>query len=496
VSASNAAVLPLNPKTLVVVASYGEKNLKFLREMIGNYRKMSLTFDFVVVSEAPKDLGPDVKVVVGLPSKDTWSLPFAHKAVMAENADRYDLFIYTEDDMDVSEGNLRAFLAVTPELADDEIAGYLRYERDQDQKPLLTDVHGAFHWVAESVRRRGRHVFAEFTNEHAGFYVLTRAQLKRALASGGYLVGPYRARYGLPETAATDPYTRCGFRKVICLDLLDDFLIRHMSNLYIHRHGVPRAAFEEQVQALLEIANGVLPGTSLCPVEPKVLQQEWCKSYFEGPDPDLLELLPPRPQSVLSIGCGWGASEQALLPRGASVTVLPLDSVTGSQVARLGIEVVHGELRQSLQALKGRQFEAVMMTNLLHLQADPRQVLAECCRLVGAGGTLLLGGPNFGRFPVRVKRLLRQGDYGKLGDYEASGTSVCGPATFKRQLAEAGLSVSAVRWLDHSRLTGGAGNGRLHLGALTARRWLLRAGKPLAPTSQRTDLKRATESAR
>ena len=92
---------------------------------------MTMEVDVIVVSEAPKDLGPEVKVIVGLPSPNPWSLPFAHKAVFAQNVDRYDLFIYSEDDMYVTEENIQAFLRATPQLEPREIAGYLRYEIGQ-----------------------------------------------------------------------------------------------------------------------------------------------------------------------------------------------------------------------------------------------------------------------------------------------------------------------------------------------------------------------------
>src|SRR5262245_51309409 len=52
-------------RLLVAISSYGEKNLHFLEKLIENYRKMAMAVDVVVVSNAPKDLGPDVNVVVG-----------------------------------------------------------------------------------------------------------------------------------------------------------------------------------------------------------------------------------------------------------------------------------------------------------------------------------------------------------------------------------------------------------------------------------------------
>src|SRR4029079_14175978 len=105
------------------------------------------------------------------------------------------------DDIEVSQANIGAFLGLTESLEPDEIAGFLRYEVNGSGERSLPDVHAHFRWKPESVCRRGEHIIAEFTNEHAGFYVLTQKQLRRALASGGFLQEPYEGRYGMLETA-------------------------------------------------------------------------------------------------------------------------------------------------------------------------------------------------------------------------------------------------------------------------------------------------------
>src|SRR5271170_302069 len=151
-------------RLLVTIASYGDKNVEFLKKVIRRYQSMKMQVDIVVVSEAPKTLDSEVRVVVGLPSKNPWSLPFAHKQIFSENVNRYDLFAYSEDDMDVTETNIEAFLSATAQLAPDEIAGFFRYEIDESGKWFVTEPWGHYHWKPESIRRRGDYTIAEFTN--------------------------------------------------------------------------------------------------------------------------------------------------------------------------------------------------------------------------------------------------------------------------------------------------------------------------------------------
>jgi len=468
-------------RLLVVIASYGQRNLPFLKQIIQTYQNMTMEVGLIVVSESPKELGRGVKVVVGLPSGNPWSLPFAHKAVFAENVERYDLFVYTEDDIEVAEGQIQAFLRATAAMGPDEIPGYLRYETSQDETKLLTDVHGSFCWKPESARHRGEYTIAEFTNEHAGFYILTQAQLRQAIASGGFLKKPYEGRYGLPETAATDPYTCCGFRKVICISALDEFLIRHMSNLYVNRHGVPLSRFKEQVQTLIDIGNSTHPVSTLCEVESKMLHLDWSKHYYEAPSEAFLKMVPEDAKQILSIGCGWGATENRLKQRGAEVTALPLDSVIGAAAARLGIEVIYGTLEECLTNLEGRRFDCVLISNLLHLQPNPIEVLQRCSQFVREGGTLVVSNPNFGRISVMLRRALGMADYKKLRSFSLGGINPYGMNFMKRQLKRLGFRTVAVQWFDRIPSWNLVAVRRC-LGRFMARDWILKARRrPVSP---------------
>ena len=79
-----------------------------------------------VLSNVPKELGPNVEVAVGLPTKDPWSLPFGHKKIFSERIEDYDLFIYSEDDVLVTWKNIQTFLHLTKMLPKNDICGFLR----------------------------------------------------------------------------------------------------------------------------------------------------------------------------------------------------------------------------------------------------------------------------------------------------------------------------------------------------------------------------------
>ncbi|MGZ3853117.1 MAG: class I SAM-dependent methyltransferase, partial [Flavisolibacter sp.] len=359
----------------------------------------------------------------------------------------------------------------TPILAKDEIAGFLRYEVDEFGFWSLPEIHGRYYWKMESITERGDYTIAEFTNEHAAFYLLTQNQLKTAIASGGFLRPPYEGRYDMLCTAATDPYTSCGFRKVICISAVEDFLIHHLSDRYTGQYGVSFSTVKEQIQTQMNIVKGIHPASRLCHSDSRLLHGEWSKNYYEPPDEQVLGLVPENAKTILSIGCGWGALEAKLKERGAVVSAMPLDSITGAMSVRLGIDVVYGSFDECLGKLEGRTFDCLIMTNLLHLFPSPSQVVEKCSHFVRQGGTFVISGPNFGSARVVAKRILGRGDYRKLRMFEESGIHTIGPTVLKGYLENSGLSISSVRWLYGKSKSGV----ERKLGGLVAESWVLQA---------------------
>ena len=435
-------------RLLVVIASYGLKNMELLKQLILGYQSLDMDVDVVVISNEPKELVMGVTVFVGLPSKNPWSLPFAHKPIFARNVEQYDLFAYSEDDIGVTKENIQAFLSATPHLAENEIAGFLRYEVDDSGSLSLPEVHGRYYWKPESVKQRGDYTIAEFSNEHAAFYLLTQDQLKKAIASGGFLRQPYEGRYDMLCTAATDPYTSCGFHKVICISAVEDFLIHHLSNRYTGQFGISLPSVKEQIQTQLDIASGIHPASKLCHSESRMMQGEWSKNYYELPNEELLALVPTNAKTILSIGCGWGATESKLMERGATITAMPLDSIIGVTAAHLGIDVVYGALDECFDQLEDRTFDCVIITGLLHLLPNPQLVVKQCAYLVCQGGSFVISGPNFGSARVLAKRLLSLRDYQKLRNFDESGINIVSPISLKGCLKNLGLNITAVRWLN------------------------------------------------
>jgi 2-polyprenyl-3-methyl-5-hydroxy-6-metoxy-1,4-benzoquinol methylase len=402
--------------------------------------------DLVVLTNLPKDLGPDVRVKVGLPNNDPHCLPFAHKRVLADGADQYDLFIYTEDDILISERNIDAFLRATEILPENEIAGFVHAESDQEGNVFYDPPHAHFHWAPDSVCARGEYTFAYYTNEHSACYILTQKQLKRAIASGRYLVEPYVGRYNLACSASTDPYTQCGFKKLVCVSHLDDFTVRHLpANKWEERPYRAAAEFHRQIQALMALPGNSRPRELLFQPETKLVIGRWSKDYYEPCRHDLLGHLPSDARSVLSIGCGYGSTEEELVKKGIRVAGIPMDSVIASCAEAKGVEIVYGDFKTVREKLAGERFDCILFSNVLHLVRDPHSVLSSFAELLATKGVVIASVPNLVHLPTMLRRLLRHSHYKDIGTYERAGLHAANERMVRRWFEQSRLMIE--KWV-------------------------------------------------
>jgi 2-polyprenyl-3-methyl-5-hydroxy-6-metoxy-1,4-benzoquinol methylase len=419
----------------------------FLRTLIREYQSMPYDVDIVVLSNIPKNIGPDIEVIVGLPTKDPWSLPFGHKELFAKRVDKYDLFIYSEDDTLITARNIGAFLEVTEVLPKEKIAGFLRYESAPDGTKYYSTVHAHYHWDPDSVLKSGKYVFARYTNDHSGCYLLTKKQLKAALASGGFLQGPREGRYDLLVTAATDPYSSCGMQKMICISHIQDFALHHLPDKYCGAIGVEASAVEKEIQALLRLPGSDAPRRRLIRTETKLSRAHWDKRYYDPARTDVLGLVPKNAKTVLSIGCGAGSTEAVLTKAGIQVTGVPLDEIIAVSARSRGIDVTPPDFGLARKQLEGRRFDVILFSDILHLVPDPVALMEAFFPYLSTRGAVLVSVPNFNhawvlRRMVSGDRELRE--LKRTHDFERFGVHRTTLGTLKNWLARCGLVMSAV----------------------------------------------------
>lgn len=395
-------------KILVAVANHGEKNMHFLETVLAEYQSMkSYEVKVVVLSNVPKCFGQGVEVNIGMPTKDPWSLPFAYKTLFSRLRNDYDLFIYTEDDILITERNIDSFLEVTAVLSDEYIAGFVRYEMLSNGNKSFPDMHSHFHWDSTSVIRVADLTFAHHTNQHSGCFILTRKQLRKAINLGGFMLPPRRGPYDMLVTAATEPYTNCGAKKVICISRLDDFSVHHLPNVYCGRVGIEEEHSALEVMRLGLLADGEYHALRAPLFVPYPLwdADDWNKKYYERRRNDVLECIPEDACDVLSIGCGCGTTEEVLVGRGMKVVGVPLDFVISASGSMKGIEMLPPDFDVAASKLQGRQFDCILVLDILQQIQDPVAVIMAFSKFLRKGGMILISVPNWNYIGTLKRRL-------------------------------------------------------------------------------------------
>lgn len=402
----NAEFMEVNrdmpPTSLVAIASYGTAQDRYLEKALAEYQKLRMPARVVVLSNEMKSV-PGAEVIAGLPSSNPYSLPFAHRKLFAERANDYDLFIYSEDDMLITGKHIEAFLSAQSKLAADELPGFIRSEVSPDGGKYITSINHHFRWLPGSVVNRGGELFAEFSNQHSGCFIVTRQQLLKAIASGHFLVPPHAETYGMLETAASDIYTQCGLRRLISLSRIHDFVIPHLPNKYYLRLGVPIEVLEAQVEALRNLMqNGGWSGSLLEPQSPAP-GFRWSKLLYEQPDEALLSAVPASARNVLVVGSGWGEDEAWLARKGHDVCAIPVDQVFGALVRGRGIRTADGPFEKAMEELSSRRFDAVLLPDVLHLVANPTAWLQKLRQLLEPDGQIVASVANTGELVARMR---------------------------------------------------------------------------------------------
>ena len=469
-----AATWPNCMKILVAIANFGTKNDNYAQRVIDTYRAFGHDTTIVVHSDRDKSYGPGIQVHVGLPSENPHSLPFAHRKLFVDCQNDYDLFIYSEDDTELTEHHLDAFLEVSSKLPEDKIAGFIRYEEASDGRRFYSTVHGRYYWDPNSVFRIDDRVFARYTNDHSACYILTRDQLKHCINSGGFATVPHRERYAMLESGATDPYTRCGLTKVMCISHIDEFCLHHLPSNYVGRIGVEIDEIDRQIRKLLEIEEGRACRTSLFDPRTRLGVPTFDKKYFEPFRPEVLKLLPSGVKHLLSVGCERGLTEGQLVEAGCKVTAVPLDCVIAESARMRVIETVTPNFETAAKELKNHRFDAILFNNILQYLRDPPSIIEKYLPLMNNGGSVLASFDNFEHVSLIRRRLckdpiaLRLND---IGGFRTNGIHLADSRTVKDWLRAAGLEPQREafgaddRYSKHSRWS---------LGILD--RWLCRRG--------------------
>lgn len=256
---------------LVTIISYGTNQWELLERVLSEYHKMQHNVDVVLdLTENREEGWPDPVMKTRQFDTDLGHrINFQHRSYMADREGEYDLYIFSEDDILITENNINAYVSESNRIPADEITGFIRFERSNSdnhyhlidchpqRRPMHpVDKHGRYRIIQQPEKTIQEKEYFQLLNLHQGCWILTDDQFSRATDHEAYHRDPGKLRYrphrtpgstkdhpawwrmaqtyGPLEAACTDIYTDCGFNhKVLPRENIGDFLVHHLSDVYV-----------------------------------------------------------------------------------------------------------------------------------------------------------------------------------------------------------------------------------------------------------------------
>jgi 2-polyprenyl-3-methyl-5-hydroxy-6-metoxy-1,4-benzoquinol methylase len=153
----------------------------------------------------------------------------------------------------------------------------------------------------------------------------------------------------------------------------------------------------------------------------------------------MIGLIPDPVEQVLSIGCGWGATEEALVQKGHKVAAIPLDSIIGACAEAKGIEVTYPDFEKAYDTLYGRRFDCIIFSEVLQHLPDPVKILSKYANLLADEGMVIISAPNFSNIKFRRALASERISSKEMKDFDKTGLHLTTPKMVKKWLEQSNL---------------------------------------------------------
>lgn len=131
--------------------------------------------------------------------------------------------------------------------------------------------------------------------------------------------------------------------------------------------------------------------------------------YYESDRPDIFNLIPEGPKTILDVGCGAGNVAAALKKRNkAEVWGIEYDPVSGEKAKDLIDKVYTGDAMTLVEQLPDNYFELVCFNDVLEHLIDPYQTLERIVPKLKSGGVVFASIPHIRYFRVLLEIIFKK----------------------------------------------------------------------------------------
>lgn len=241
-------------KLLVSLSTYGNKNLHLLNNVVETYKSFK-KYESTIQVHCTVPVGRnDIKETVHTSPRTT---AFFHREDFIKEQDNYDLFIFSEYDMNVTEEMIDLYLEYEKILPIDSCLGFIRYENVPDRLKYLYPSHtnnskflidlwmnvAGYNYIRNKYVSINGKAYFTLSNSFQSFYIFTKEKLKYIIDNSDFELK--NNVLGVESSSASmfkdwDSSGNGIIKKVLPLDrnILQKCLVHHMADCHCIMEGV------------------------------------------------------------------------------------------------------------------------------------------------------------------------------------------------------------------------------------------------------------------
>jgi len=247
-------------KLLVSLSSYGNKNLHYLEKVVDNFLSFK-KYDVTVQVHCTVPISRTDIIQTVHDSPETTAL--FHRQDFIREKSNYDLFLFAEYDMLITENVVDNYLHYSKNLPLEYCPGFIRYENTPEGTKYLIDLWLTYSYIEENILTIQEIDYFTLTNVHQASYLLTREKLKYLISTTEF---NFTTLNGLGvETASSGIFTDWPFgpqgklKKVVPKNkhAIENSLIHHMADCHCNLPGVNSSpeVFRQSTVTLEKLLN-------------------------------------------------------------------------------------------------------------------------------------------------------------------------------------------------------------------------------------------------
>lgn len=148
-------------------------------------------------------------------------------------------------------------------------------------------------------------------------------------------------------------------------------------------------------------------------------------------------------KDILEVGCVSGYMSREIVKRNNRVWGVDIDPVSAKIAKRYCQRVIIGDIERTgtLDKLKGRKFDRIILADTLEHLKDPPETLSRLVKYLKVDGTMIISVPNIAFLTNRILLLLGKFDYTDYGIMDRSHLRFFTRKTLTAMIKSSGLKI-------------------------------------------------------